>query len=256
MSNMADAKRIVQPTLIFHTNSFEGVYLKYLFCLCIDVFKFALHSQSIPGQFSDKKDRFWHTGFGRFDESRRRKKDKRPAGAYVAAPSMILTSRRSNFSAFHISCPLSIQANRNEICFSLEDWVEELQMTEDATSAADTSPETLSDSGMKDEELETVELQQPMGSPPAESDVKIQSMPPPVLKTSMPPPASKSAPALKSMAPPPPKCSSNMQPPTQKETAYTRPEWSGCPSAEEFPYFFEVSYSNAASCHSNFKLFC
>ncbi len=42
MSNMADTKGIVQPTLIFHANSFEGIYLKYLFCLRIDVFKFAL----------------------------------------------------------------------------------------------------------------------------------------------------------------------------------------------------------------------
>jgi hypothetical protein len=115
-------------------------------------------------------------------------------------------------------------------------------MTEDAKSAADTSPETMSDSCMKDEELEESEVQQASTSaPPSDQDVKAESMSPPVLKTAMPPPAPKST-----MAPPPPKISSKSQNPVDKETAYTRPEWAGCPSAEEFPYFFEVK--NQAYC--------
>lgn len=109
-------------------------------------------------------------------------------------------------------------------------------MTEDAISAADTSPETMSDSCVKDDELATAEEKHAtMSSPPDEREVKSESMPRPVLKAAMPPPPPKSA-----MAPPPPKSLSNSQAPSQKETAYTRPEWSGCPNAEEFPYFFEV----------------
>jgi hypothetical protein len=121
-------------------------------------------------------------------------------------------------------------------------------MTEDATSAADTSPETMCDSFVKDEELETAEEHQAtMSSHPAESNIKSGDMPQPILKAAMPPPAPKSA-----MAPPPPKCSSNLQTPIQKETAYTRPEWSGCPSAEEFPYFFEVNHFSTSSASNSY----
>jgi hypothetical protein len=122
-------------------------------------------------------------------------------------------------------------------------------MSEDATSAADTSPETMSDSCVKDEEtmshscvkdeeLEISEVKQGMTtSLPSEKDIKPESMLPPVLKTAMAPPAPKCT-----MAPPPPKCSSKPQNPVEKETAYSRPDWAGCPSAEDFPYFFEVNH--------------
>jgi hypothetical protein len=61
----------------------------------------------------------------------------------------------------------------------------------------------------------------------------------PSLNKAMLPPAPKS-----SMLPPAPK---RVVPATgEKEVGYTKPDWSGCPPAEQFPYFFEVI--NALTC--------
>ena len=44
MSDVANTKRIVQPTLVFHSYALERVYLKYLFRFRIHVFEFPLRS--------------------------------------------------------------------------------------------------------------------------------------------------------------------------------------------------------------------
>ena len=56
----------------------------------------------------------------------------------------------------------------------------------------------------------------------------------PLEKTAMRPPAPKS-----SMLPPPPKKSAPSQN-NDKDMGYTKPEWSGSPPVDQFPYYFEV----------------
>lgn len=63
--------------------------------------------------------------------------------------------------------------------------------------------------------------------------VKPEIQHPPSLEKTMLPPAPKS-----SMLPPAPKRVTAAT--SEKEVGYTKPEWSGCPPADQFPYFFEV----------------
>ena len=44
MSDVANTKRIVQPTLVFHSYALERVYLKYLLGFSIHIFEFPLRS--------------------------------------------------------------------------------------------------------------------------------------------------------------------------------------------------------------------
>ena len=64
-------------------------------------------------------------------------------------------------------------------------------------------------------------------------------MPPPTLKTTMMPP-----PPKLSMPPPHPKAVQAAAVTSDNDSVYTRPDWSGCPSAEKFPYSFEVVACN------------
>ena len=204
---MTDTKWVVQAPLIFHSNALKCINLEDLFGLGVYVLKFSLQYKQnkryeSPDICASKIARLEITGLGRFEDRSRRKNDSRPAGANGEAPPSMIHETR-------------VKKQRSEFF-----W--QIQMLEN-----DAISESSEDSSSKID--------------PPRSDINDSQ-----LHENTPPPSKPPAFIIPSMPPPPPKNSSKTSDMSQasastvKDAGYTRPEWSGPPLKQDFPYFFEV----------------